>query len=231
MALKSDLESRVSTIFKTVWTERNGQVVPAPEDLTLGNDAVKLEATVLYADLAESTAMVNKKTKTFAAEVYKSFLHCAGRIITNEGGVITSYDGDRVMGVFIGDGKNSTAARAGLKINWAVKNILQIKMKDQYPKTDHVVRHTVGIDTSDLYIARTGIRGSNDLVWVGRAANYAAKLSDLSPSTATWITKKVYDNLNDKSKYSSGTNMWKKYEWTQQNNEEVYGSTYWWSID
>lgn len=229
--MKSELESRVSTIFKTVWTERNGQVVPAPEDLALGNDAVKLEATVLYADLAESTAMVNQKTKTFAAEVYKSFLHCAGRIITSHGGVITSYDGDRVMGVFIGDAKNSTAARVGLKINYAVKNIVQVKMKEQYAKTDHIVRHTVGIDTSDLYIARTGIRGSNDLVWVGRAANYAAKLSDLSPSTATWITKKVYDNLNDKSKFASGNNMWKKYTWTQQNNEEVYGSTYWWSID
>ena len=33
----------------------------------------------------------------------------------------------------------------------------------------------LGIDTSKLFVARTGIRKSNDLVWVGRAANYAAK--------------------------------------------------------
>lgn len=163
MTLKTDLENSVSGTFKSAWTERNGQVVPDPADLKLTNDAVKISATVLYADLAQSTAMVNSKKVKFSAEIYKTFLHCASRIITSEGGSITSYDGDRVMGVFIGNSKNSTAARVGLKINWAVRHIIQPKMRDSY-NTDHVVKHTVGIDTSELFVARTGIRGSNDLV-------------------------------------------------------------------
>lgn len=229
MTLKSELESAVSSTFKSGWTERDGKVVPDPSDIKLSNDAVKLKATVLYADLAQSTAMVNSKKVKFSAEIYKTFLHCAGRIITSEGGVITSYDGDRVMGVFIGDSKNSTAARVGLKINWAVRHIIQPKMKETY-NTDHVVKHTVGIDTSDLFVARTGIRGSNDLVWVGRSANYAAKLSDLTPDIPTWITKAVYDSLEERSKYSKGVDMWKQYKWTQQNDEAVYGSTYEWSL-
>lgn len=48
MALKDDLEAQVSDIFKAQWTERNGQVVPGDTSLKLGNDAVKLKATVLY---------------------------------------------------------------------------------------------------------------------------------------------------------------------------------------
>jgi class 3 adenylate cyclase len=69
----------------------------------LGNDAVKLSATVLYADLADSTKLVDGHTKQFSAEIYKTFLHCAAKIIRSEDGVITAYDGDRVMAVFIGD--------------------------------------------------------------------------------------------------------------------------------
>jgi hypothetical protein len=52
-----------------------------------------------------------------------------------------------------------------------------------------------------LFSKRTGIRGSNDLVWVGRAANHAAKLSSLREDNfATWITADVYDKMNDSSK-------------------------------
>jgi class 3 adenylate cyclase len=88
------------------------QVVPAPEDLKLGNDAVEFErATVLYADLHGSTAMVNRESWTFAAEIYKTFLLCAAKLVRAEGGTITSYDGDRIMGIFIGDSQSTSAAR------------------------------------------------------------------------------------------------------------------------
>ncbi len=62
MTLTSDLESEVKEIFKAVWTEREGRVVPGPEDLKLGNDAVKLGATVLYADISDSTNLVDAKS-------------------------------------------------------------------------------------------------------------------------------------------------------------------------
>lgn len=166
MALKEDLQSDVSMIFSEKWITRNGNIVPDDTDLKLGNDGIKLDATVLYADISDSTALVANYSAEFAGEVYKAFLRCAARIITSEGGAITAYDGDRVMAVFIGDSKNSTAARVGLKMNWAVKNIIQPAIRTQYPTTDYLLRHVVGIDTSNLLVARAGIRGSNDLVWL-----------------------------------------------------------------
>ena len=48
-----------------------GNVVPESENLALTNDAVTLDATVLYADLADSTGLVDKYTADFAAEIYK----------------------------------------------------------------------------------------------------------------------------------------------------------------
>jgi class 3 adenylate cyclase len=43
----------------------------------------------------------------FAAEIYKSYLISACRIIRDNGGEITAFDGDRVMAVFIGNMKNT----------------------------------------------------------------------------------------------------------------------------
>jgi hypothetical protein len=56
MSLGDDLKEEVREIFKTSWTKRDGRVVPDPEDIQLGNDAVEFgNATVLYADLTGST--------------------------------------------------------------------------------------------------------------------------------------------------------------------------------
>src|SRR2546427_180649 len=133
MSLEGDLKEEIASIFRQRWTERDGEKVPESEDLKLTNDAVRLNATVLYADMAVSTALVDGHKPFFAAEVYKAFLHCAAKIVTSEGGEITAYDGDRLMGVFIGDGKNSRAARAALKLNYARMKIINPALKAQYP--------------------------------------------------------------------------------------------------
>lgn len=229
MSLKDELENQVGKTFRETWKERNGTVVPDDDSIGLGNEGVNLDATVLYADLSESTALVDNRSKTFAAEIYKNYLYCAARIIRSEGGAITAYDGDRIMAVYIGDGKNSSAARTALKINWAVKNIINPGIRKIYTTSDYFVKQVIGIDTSNLLAAKTGIRGSNDLVWVGRAANYAAKLCS-KKAYPTYITEDVYNRLNDDAKYSSGTNMWTQQSWPEMNYKTIYGSTYWWSI-
>lgn len=233
MADAATLKARVAQIFREAWTTREGQKVPEPGDVKLGNDAVEFEkATILYADLSGSTDLVNAHGWTFAAEIYKTYLHCAATIIRDEGGSIVSYDGDRVMGVFIGDTQTTPAARAGLKINYAVQEIINPALKAQYPSNTFVVRQVVGIDTSPIRAARTGVRGDNDLVWVGRAANYAAKLTELKLDERTWITKEAYDRLADDAKFG-GTNrtlMWKSYRWSEMNDHPIYGSTWRWSL-
>lgn len=231
MALKDDLESEVGKIFRTQWILRDGEKVPEYQDIALGNHGVKLDATMLYADLDESTSMVDSQAIDFSSEIYKTFLLCASKIIKAEGGQIRSYDGDRVMGIFIGGTKNSDAARCGLKIHWAVKNIIQPKIKTQYASSTFELRHTVGIDTSMVRAIRTGVRGDNDLAWVGRAPNYAAKLCAINDYVnPTWITEEVYNRLVDGSKYSNGVDMWKKRSWTPMNGKTVYCSNYTWAV-
>lgn len=231
MGLKADLEKEVATVFRAKWDERDGNVVPEDDSLTLGNDAVKLKATVLYADLADSTALVDSQSASFAAEIYKTFLHCAAKIIRSEDGVITAYDGDRIMAVYIGDMKNTRAVRSAMKINYAGLSIINPAQKSVYTSISFTLKHVVGIDTSQLFVAKTGVRGANDLVWVGRAANYAAKLATLPDAYPSYITKEVYDAMSEEVKVATdGRQMWEAVRWDNFDDRIIYRSNWWWSI-
>ena len=229
MKTAQEIITEVKEILATKWQTRGGTKVPEPEDIKLGNDAVLLEGTVLYADMADSTGLVNGHKDWFAAEVYKCYLVAACHVIRNNSGVITAFDGDRVMAVYISSSRNSSAAKTALQLNWVVIEI-NAALKAAYPNTAFQLRHSVGIDTSSLFVARTGIRNSNDLVWVGRAANYAAKLSGFTdPSYKAFITEPVFNVLSDETKYGGNPKqlMWERVHWQEQ-NISIYRSNWTW---
>jgi class 3 adenylate cyclase len=230
MSLENELTTFCQNIFNSKWETIEGRVVPNEEsNLTLKNTAIKLDGTVLYADLDESTSMVDGYKNWFSAEIYKTFLYCSTRIIKAQGGVVTAYDGDRVMAVFIGDSKNTNAVKAALKIKWAVDNIIMPNKNARYANDKFELKHVTGIDTCSLFVAKTGARGANDLVWVGRAANYAAKLTSL-PASYTYITDAVYNRLSDEAKNTNGVSMWKKLVWDDFKNQTIYRSSWRWKV-
>ena len=203
------LRQVAQTCFNHEWQVERTDIVPAPEDLTLnGTHAKDLQfATVLYADLDGSTDMVDTYHWWFSAGVYKAYLACAADIIRGEGGVITSYDGDRVMAVFTGANQCSDAVRAAMKITYVVGAVIQTVINAKYPDSGFVLRQTVGVDASSLHAARIGVRGDNDIVWVGRAANWAAKLTAL-PGRPVRITKAVFDLLAPEFIIHEGLYVW-----------------------
>jgi class 3 adenylate cyclase len=115
-----------------------------------------------------------------------------------------------------------------LKINHAVTQIINPAIRYEYKNSTYEVRHAVGVDTSKLFAARTGIRGSNDLVWVGRSANLAAKLCSLREGAyASWITEDVFNAMHDEAKYTDGKLMWEERTWAAR-NMAVYRSNWHW---
>jgi class 3 adenylate cyclase len=230
VGLRNDLEGEVGAIFRSPWTEREGTVVPTEDSVKLTNDAVKLDATVLYADMADSTTMVDHGGRFSTTESYKSFLHCAAKIIRSEGGTITAYDGDRIMAVYLGGSKNTLAARTAMKIKWASINIINPAKQRQYPTNNYPIRHAIGIDTSSVFVANAGVRGAKDLVWVGRAANYAAKLSAL-PDGYAYITEEVYNDIHETVRSHNGQRMWEERVWVAFGSKKIYRSSWHWSLD
>ena len=181
--------------------------------------------------MAGSTQLVDSKAAHLAAEVYKTYMVCAARIIKNNGGAITAYDGDRVMGVFIGKVKNTTAAKTALQINWAVSDVVNPELKTQYGPDAYQMRHVIGVDTSTIFACRIGVRNDNDIVWVGRAANYAAKLTAIN-EYPVYITGTVFDALDDSSKFGGNPRqlMWEERTWTSMNKMRIFRSNWTWPV-
>lgn len=232
MAFIDELKTIIENVAKSTWETTDGRVVP--DTMPLGNKASKLEATFLYADLEDSTDMA-MYSRELTAEIYKAFLACCSKIIILRGGSVRSFDGDRIMGVFIGDWKNTNAAKAALNIKYVFQEILIPTFKNQYESFRNgtvKLNYSVGIDTSTVIVTQAGIRNNNDLVWVGRAPNIAAKLSSIRENGYnSYITKAVYDSLLPEAKTSTdGRPMWESRTWTGQpaNLQSIYRSNWHW---
>src|ERR1700692_1473682 len=229
MPLKADLETSVDQIISTRWAQRDGRVVPESDDsVKFIHDAVTLDATFVYADLADSPALA-QRDKYLAAEVFQAFLNSTSRVMLSENGEIRSFDGDRVMAVFIGDDKNSRASRCALKINWVFSKSVKPKLEAAYSGklAGFALNYAAGVDTGEVWAVRGGVRNNSDLVWVGRAPNLSAKLSAMRDGlNRTWITGAVYDRLERASKFANGLDMWTQRRWTQQGDMRVFCSNY-----
>ena len=237
MSLSDNIASDVQTVIDTPWSSRTGQKIPDTDEIALAGGAVELEATFLYADLANSSRMAKELDRRVAAKIVKSFLATSARIIRSCDGKIVSFDGDRIMGVFYGGSKNSNAAKCALQINYAVLEIIGPKFTNKYDSVKNssfVISHGVGIDTGTVLTVRGGARGSNDLIFIGRAANLAAKLSDLrQPPYRSFITASVFNRLGEKSKYGDGDAddelMWQSRTWQfLGQNLSIYRSSWQW---
>jgi class 3 adenylate cyclase len=231
--LEDEIGKEVDSIIRGTWKLRDGQVIPETQDLTLDNSGVKIQATILYADLADSTELA-LYSQEIAAEVCKSYLLGTTRLIRACDGQIRSFDGDRVMGVFVGNHKNTNAAKAALKINYFFTYILQPQFLSFYQNlgsSSFKFAHCTGVDTGEIRVVRAGIRNNNDLIWVGRAPNIAAKLSSIrDPGFSSYITSDVFARLNNSAKFFNGTAMWEARSWakgTPYGTNSVYRSSWW----
>jgi len=214
MTFKEDLQAKVRGLVSDTWGITNGIIVPSSDDpaLTFGNTGRMLDACILYADIRGSTEMVDELCDTRAAEYYKAFLHCTAKILKRNLGEITAYDGDRVMAVFLGEEKEDNAVGAALEIGCAVDEIINPQFLQLYTAGHRQLRHTVGIDKGMVLVSKTGVRVDSDLVWVGAAANYAAKLNSFKGLDANFpirITSEVFASLSKLCLVgSAGGPMW-----------------------
>ena len=233
MALIDDLTKIIDDIARSQWEITDGRVVPESENIGLGNKGVRLDSTMLYADLADSTELASH-SQIMAAEIYKAFLICGTKILLHRGGYIRSFDGDRVMGVFIGNSKNTSAVKAALNIKYVFNELLLPRFKQQYEEfKDGTLKlnYCVGVDTGSVLVARAGVRNNNDLVWVSQTANVAAKLSTLrEPPFNTYITKGIYDTMHLEVKFTNSTNMWEPRIWSAlpEGKQNIYRSSWRW---
>ncbi len=212
MASIADLEGAVKTLFSTTWSERKGLVVPETTDVAFKDGSVQLNAAFLYADLAASSLLAKKCPWETTAKIIRAYLECSIRLIRAYGGHIRSFDGDRVMGIFIGDYKETYATYCAREIDYAVEMIIGPQAVANFKSIQEnsiKIKHSVGVDTGTARAVRAGIRDNDDLIWIGRAPSLAAKLSDIREYPYdVFISSECYSALVDAAKIDGGNPIW-----------------------
>jgi len=237
---KTDLQAMVDGFLAGTYETTNPRGVPVAADIPLGNKAAKITAAALFIDLRQSSDITNAFRRQTAAKMLKSYFDGCVRLVNHNSGFVRSFNGDGLLALFVGDQRSDNAVKAAMQTKWFVQEILWPKFNG-YFAANQAARGArlsfsfgAGIDEGDIYAVRVGIRGTNDVAWVGRCTNTAAKLSNvLHHPRNIGVTRRVYDQLSSSRRLSKGVNMWSSNEqWGEFGGlRRAYRTTsYWWSI-
>lgn len=81
MGRKDNYEKSVNDIvFRTLDTRR-GYLIPTTDTVKLSNGGVWVDAVYLYTDMADSTGLAKKHSKTTAAQIVRAFLATISALI------------------------------------------------------------------------------------------------------------------------------------------------------
>lgn len=219
MALLEDLTNKIKAYANEKYEVEATTIVPSTDysKLTFGNKGLTCEFAFLFVDIRKSSELHDKYGYAKAAKIYQSFHEINVRIIATNDGSIRAFDGDRVMGVFAGERKRSKAVKAGMQIQWAVRNLLN-------PTLGTSILCGAGVDYGDTLITKVG-KGRNtenqDLVWIGKASNHASHLAN-EATNSVLISENTYSGISPDTKSSrDGRDMWKEKIITLKNSLKV----------
>lgn len=212
MAFLDTIKTEIDNTLSISWAERNGTIIPDSDSIALKDGAVKIEGTFLYADLAGSSKLAKICPWQTTAKIIRAYLDSCVRIIRAHDGEIRSFDGDRVMGIFKGEYQNTNAANCARKIDYVVEKIINPKAHAKFKSiSDNNIKinHCVGIDVGETRAVRAGVRNNNDLIWIGKAPSFAAKLSDIrNYPFSVYISKACFLKLATTAKKNGDEDIW-----------------------
>lgn len=150
-----------------------------------------IETCVLYIDIRKSTSLNLQHYPQTMAKVYSSFIRGMIKAAEYYEGKIRNIIGDRIMVVFDSDNSFSNAVNTAILMNTISQKIINKKFKN------NVFTCGIGIDYGKMMVTKCGtIKQGNEninyksLVWLGRPANIASKLTDEANKSSTTHTQK-----------------------------------------
>lgn len=196
--LDEEIETIHSSNFEIEITET--KFVPNFNDsnLTFENFDTKkkkvktIETCVLFIDIRKSTSLNLKHYPQTMAKLYSSFIRGMIKAAEYYNGKIRNIIGDRIMVVFNSDYCFTNAVNTAILMNTISQEIINKKFKN------NAFTCGIGIDYGKMMVAKCGTvkqghenANYKSLVWLGRPANIASKLTDEANKTSTSYSKDV----------------------------------------
>ncbi len=218
--LRNELSDEVGTILARDFTvtATTTKTVPHSSDnaITFPNLDTKTQACklidtcVLYIDIRRSTELSISHRPQTVAKLYSAFVRAMTKCARHYGGHVRGIIGDRVMVIFDCNDCFANAVNCAILMNSAAKYVINKHF------TRNEVECGIGIDTGKMLVTKTGFRrrgveqhNYKNLVWLGRPANVASKLTD--------IANKSGEGINiDMMEVAYGVNIFEKWQWFEE---------------
>lgn len=218
--IEEELEQILSAEFKIEIMETT--TVPSLDDsditypnLKTGVQKCKLiETCVLYIDLRKSTDLNLTHRRETMSKLYSSFVRAIMKAAKQYNGKVRNVVGDRVMVLFDSPGCYGNAYKTAVLLNSIVTKLLNKYF------TKNEIKAGIGIDYGKMLVTKAGIikiGGENlnykSLVWLGRPANIASKLTDLANKSITEEFQTISSEINEGHFYPT-LDEWKYYNYS-----------------
>jgi adenylate cyclase len=152
----------------------------------------RLESCVLYVDIRNSVQISASKQPKTLAKTYSAFIRSMILCGRYYGGHVRNIIGDRVMIVFDQDDCFKNSVNTAILMSSVCKYILNKNI------TTSTIECGIGIDYGKMLITKSGAikQGAEkefyrSLVWLGRPANVASRLTDLAYKKETYTTPSI----------------------------------------
>jgi len=151
-----------------------------------------IETCVLYIDIRKSTSLNLQHYPQTMAKLYSSFIRGMIKAAEYYDGKIRNIIGDRLMVVFDSNNCFSNAVDTAILMNTISQEIINKRFKN------NVFTCGIGIDYGKMMVTKCGtIKQGHEnanyksLVWLGRPANIASKLTDEANKSSTTYSEEV----------------------------------------
>jgi len=189
--LRDSLDEEVSTILSAAFTIDVTETTTVPHSgdaaITFPNldgkrQSCKLiDTCVLYIDIRRSTDLSLRLRPKTVTKLYSAFVRSMTRCARQCEGHVRGIIGDRVMVLFDQEDAFGHAVDCAILMHSTAKYIINKHFKSGE------VTCGIGIDSGKMLVTKTGIRKNGldlqnyrNLVWLGKPANIASKLTDVA---------------------------------------------------
>jgi class 3 adenylate cyclase len=156
---------------------------PGPERRVLERDERK-NATILFADIVGSTAMVATRDPEVALDILRPALSQLSEAVQRYGGTVNRVTGDGLMAMF---GAPFTDEEHALGACCAA-----LEMHAAMARSGFEIPLRVGIHSGEIVVHPLRISGVHTLDAAGEAVHLAARLQQDAPSGSTWISDATF---------------------------------------
>lgn len=157
-------------------------------------DNETLEATVVFIDICDFTAISEKESADTVVHLLNNYFDIIVKEIINQNGIIDKFIGDAIMAVFKGEYHLDRALDAALAIKNSVKNIhLPFGDNSFNPEV------SIGVNSGQMVSGNIGCKTLKrfDYTVIGDSVNIAARLQGAAGKGQIFITEESYLKIKE----------------------------------